>query len=394
MKINYRRFFIFLIILIAAVVLASYMGGPFPYMCLFSMLFYLPFSAVYIFISNYFFRVYQELPSRRVMKNENQPYTLTIENAGIIRINDAELVMEKELTTFDLEPGTFNERSEWKTVIASDRTGSENELGLLEEEKNADSEDKGDKPALNLTPGERVNIHGVISCKYAGIYDVGLISVKFTDPFMLYEASFSGPSSYRVTVMPRITDVANDILDFENMKNSSRIKSAVLREPVPANEIRHYRPGDPLKQIHWKASASAGELISRIPEALDLRKISLILIAEKDTSKKYEPGFIKRRDCFLEFAVSAVYYHVQKGESIQVIYPRGEIKSIQVGSPEGFAKFYEDISKGPFYNKVGDFETIEAQKASMAENDEDAIIITVRESEYGNEHFLGIRNCN
>ncbi len=364
MKVNYKRLFVFLIILIAAVIWASYMGGALPYMCLFSVLFYLPISAVYILISNHFFQVFQELPSRRVMKNEEQPYKLTIENAGPFRINDVQLQTEEELTTTSFK--------------SEDESAAGNEK----------------KPVINLTPGERVLIEGLINCKYAGNYDVGLLRAMFFDPFEIYGASFSIPEPYRVTVMPMITDIANSALDFENLKNSSRIKSLILREPTPGNDMRPYRPGDPIKQIHWKATASAGELITRTPEVLDLKRIALVLIAENGISQKNEPQFIKRRDYFLEFAVSAVYYHAQKGESIHVVYPRGEIKNIQVASLESFSEFYEDISKGPFYNRESDIEKLEKQSESMAENEQDGIIITVRESEYGTEHFLEIRNGN
>ncbi len=364
MKVNYKRLIVFLIILIGAVVWASYMGGALPYMCLFSVLFYLPFSVLYILISNYFFQVFQELPSRRVMKNEEQPYKLTIENAGVFRINDALLQTEDELTTT--------------------RFGEKIESSVNDEKESV----------VNLAPGERIVIEGLVNCKYAGNYDVGLLSIMLFDPFKIYGASFAIPSPYRVTVMPMITDVANSVLDFENLKNSSRIKSLILREPTPGNDMRPYRTGDPIKQIHWKASASAGELISRTPEVLDLRKIALVLIAENATGKKNDPQFIKKRDYFLEFAVSAVYYHAQKGESIHVVYPRGEIKNLQVASLESFAEFYEDISKGPFYNRDSDIEQLAVQSESMAGNEQEGIIITVRESEYGTEHFLEIRNSN
>lgn len=364
MKINYKRLLVFFIILIAAVVWASYMGGALPYMCLFSVLFYLPVSAIYILISNQFFQVYQELPSRRIMKNKEQPYKLTIENGGFLRINDAELLFEDELTI---------------TTIGSNKESS----GALEKQE-----------IVNLTPGERIEIDGILSSMYAGIYDVGLLKIRFFDPFEIYGACFMVPSPYRVTVMPMITDVANSVLDFENLKNSNMIKSLSLREQSAGNDLRPYRVGDPIKNIHWKVSAATGELISRTPELMDLKTISLVLVAENSTDKKNDPDFIKRRDYFLEFAVSAAYYHASKGESIEVVYPRGEIKKAQIGSLESFSDFYEDISKGPFYNREEDVTKISEQSGIMAENEKNGIVITVRESEYGTEHFLEVRNSN
>ncbi len=291
-----------------------------------------------------------------VMKNQEQPFSLTLENGGIIRINDGKLLFES----------VFSE--------------------LLFREK-----DEEDDKIINLAPTERIELKGTATCRYAGTYDIGLKEVSFRDPFGIIEIKLPLPEPYRVTVMPRITDIADSVLNFENLKNSSRLKSTLLKEPTPGNELRPYINGDTIRNIHWKASAAAGELISRTPEPLDLKKISMVLIAEKEVPDRNAPDFIKRRDYFLEFAVSAAYYHAGKGESIQIIYPRGEIKERQVASLDSFSEFYNDISRGPFYNGEEDFNKLNNLSESKLKNEWDSIIITVRESEYGTEDFLDVR---
>ena len=355
MKNKYFKPILFLCILIAVVVWASYTGGPFPYMCLFSLLFYCPFSFFYILISNYYLQNYQELPSRRIMKNEEQPYRLTLENGGFIRINDSSPILESDFSklTFDAKNDDFS--------------------------------------AINLAPSERHVITGTLTCRYAGTYDIGLKEVSYCDPFGIISIPMQIPEPFRVTVMPMITDIADNILNFENLKNSSRLKSYVLKEPIPGNELRPYIIGDSMKSIHWKASASCGELITRTPEVMDLKIVSLILIAEKAEFGKNDPEFIKKRDYFLEFAVSAAYYYAKKGESIRIIYPRGEIKDKQIATLDSFSEFYEDISRGPFYNGDDDYLKLMGMCESMAENERDSIIITVRESEYEKETFLDVR---
>lgn len=291
-----------------------------------------------------------------VMKNQEQPFSLTLENGGIIRINDGRLGFEANFSDLVL----------------------------------ADKEEDTEK-TINLAPTERIVLKGAATCRYAGTYDIGLKEVSFRDPFGIIEVKLPVPEPYRVTVMPRITDIADNVLDFENLKNSSRLKSVLLKEPTPGNELRPYIYGDTIRNIHWKASAAAGELISRIPEPLDLKKITMVLIAENDVPDRNDHDFIKRRDYFLEFAVSAAYYHAVKGESIQIIYPRGEIRDRQVASLDGFSEFYNDISRGPFYNGEGDYNRLKDLSESRLKNELDSIIITVRESEYGTEDFLDVR---
>ena len=291
-----------------------------------------------------------------VMKNQEQPFSLTLENGGVVRINDGTLIFES----------IFSE------LIFEGKTESGGKI-------------------VNLAPTERMELKGTATCRYAGTYDIGLKEVSFKDPFGIMNLKLPVPEPYRVTVMPRITDIADSVLGFENLKNSSRLKSSLLKEPTPGNELRPYIYGDTMRNIHWKASAATGELISRTPEPLDLKKISMVLIAQKDVPDRNEPDYIKRGDYFLEFAVSAAYYHAGKGESIQIIYPRGEIKDRQVASLDSFSEFYNDISRGPFYNGDEEYNKLNNISESKLKNEWDSIIITVRESEYGTENFLDVR---
>ncbi len=360
MKTNFLRLFIYLCLLIAGFVYASNMGGALPYLCLFSLLLYFPVSGIFIFISYQSLRVIQGLSSHRVMKDEDQPFEITLENAFFLPINDMKLIPEDELTEFE-----FYENSD---IIY--RNG----------------------PMISLKPFEKITAKGRVNCRYAGVYDVGILSTVFYDPFGIIGIELPLPTLFEATVIPRITDIANSVLDFENLKNSSRIKSRLIREPIPGNELRPYVMGDPMKNIHWKASAAAGELISRTPEFLDLRKIALILIAQPPASNKNKPEFIKKRDYFLEFAVSCVYYHANKGENIRVVYPRGSIKDVQISTLDEFSKFYDDISRGPFYNRDSGEEYLKEYCEGMASDEQDTIIIIIRESEYRTEGFIEVRN--
>ena len=69
---------------------------------------------------------------------------------------------------------------------------------------------------MNHIQEEKEIVSG-INCLFAGVYDVGIEKVSFTDPFHIFWVSFKIPYSFRVIVRPRITDIAGKALDLENL---------------------------------------------------------------------------------------------------------------------------------------------------------------------------------
>ncbi len=355
MKISPGRFIVFLLVLSGSIAFASVRGGTIPYMCLFTAVLYLPVSLLWMLAGRRYLSAWQETENLRFMKEEEQPFRLVLENDGPVRINDIRLHFDSARSV---------------TVLSDEKEGTR---------------------IWSAVAGERIPIEGKVTAKYAGGYSVGLTDISLSDPFGVFRMVYPVPSPLRVTVMPRITSVADSVLNFENLKNSTRMKSPWLKEPVPGNDIRLYMRGDPLRSIHWKASASAGELMTRVPDNLEVHRIILVLAADPDRSENKTIEAIKRRDYFLEFAVSAAWYHADRAEPLLIIYPRGSIKHTMVITPEDFSDFYEDISRGPFYNKESDINEL-AEYAGRAGADEQGnIVITLREREYPSERFLEIR---
>ena len=160
---------------------------------------------------------------------------------------------------------------------------------------------------------------------------------------------FKVPYSFRAIVSPKITDSANEYLDIENILNSIGSKSEIKTEEIPGNEMREYRPGDPLKAINWKVSARLSKLAVRVPDKLDTRTVTLIMEPSNVPERMQDIEYLKRRDHFLEFCVSAVWYFARRGVPVLIIYPAGKITELQVDSYDSFPQFYNDISGGLSY---------------------------------------------
>ncbi len=104
-----------------------------------------------------------------------------------------------------------------------------------------------------------------VSMPYRGVYPVGITTMRITDVFGLLPMRFDMRKLHfyrqpELTVSPRAeapsalyAEVADEKLFGEQYLLSAESGSSITG-------ARAYRPGDPLKQIHWKKSAAHGEL--------------------------------------------------------------------------------------------------------------------------------------
>ena len=104
-----------------------------------------------------------------------------------------------------------------------------------------------------------------VAMPYRGVYPIGVTTMRITDIFGLLPTRFDMRKLkyYRqpeLTVYPRAeapeslyADMADEKLFGERYLHASESGSSI-------SGARAYRPGDPLKQIHWKKSAQHGEL--------------------------------------------------------------------------------------------------------------------------------------
>lgn len=125
--------------------------------------------------------------------------------------------------------------------------------------------------AFSVLPLQRVVIEEKMALPCRGVYTVGLKTILVYDVFglfrlrMPYEKIAKKPRP-RLTVLPRMIPPAQAPLPvMESPVNFSGAARATEDTSSPADS-RAYRPGDPLKRIHWKLSARQGQLIVKTYE--------------------------------------------------------------------------------------------------------------------------------
>ncbi|WP_026494883.1 DUF58 domain-containing protein [Butyrivibrio sp. WCD3002] len=350
-SVNKKGMIIHLIVVAASLVFASFYGGPVSFAWLYAVLLLVPFSAVYIFLNFRFLRIFQEIEVHKLTRGEDHNYRATIENAGFLPVHNMQMfIYDDRCNLYEIENGQ----------------------------------------SLSLDIHEKKELNSGISCKYAGSYDVGIKRVAFTDPFNIFTAEFDIPYNFRAVVSPQITDVASSALELENLINSTGLKSNKIYEDAPGSDIRSYQKGDALNSINWKVSARLGTLMTRVPDRMEKRRVTILMQAANVPEREQDIEFLKKRDFFLEFAVSAAWHFGEQGVPVRLIYPSGTIIEATVDSYDSFLDFYGQVADGIFYRSDREFEELMNMTEDKRSSDyaQDTRIVIREDPKPGESHFV------
>jgi uncharacterized protein (DUF58 family) len=140
-------------------------------------------------------------------------------------------------------------------------------------------------------PGARPVLRYDLTPERRGIHEVGPLAVEEHDPFRLMGLRHVAGATSRLVVTPRISDLEAE----PGGQVSSEGESERVQRRADGGEddlgTREYRAGDPLRRVHWRATARHGELMVRQEEQrssprsivlLDTRSAGFPLHADDD----------------------------------------------------------------------------------------------------------------
>ncbi|MFV9503625.1 MAG: DUF58 domain-containing protein [Oscillochloridaceae bacterium umkhey_bin13] len=120
-----------------------------------------------------------------------------------------------------------------------------------------------------------------------GAYRIGPVQLRSGDPFGLYTSDGEHELYSTLLVYPQPLPLAELGLPARNPIGDVRA-SALLRDPMRVIGVRDYAPSDPLKDVHWGATARTGTLQSRVYEPTTSRVLTIFL--DLDTFEYYYEG--------------------------------------------------------------------------------------------------------
>ncbi len=110
-----------------------------------------------------------------------------------------------------------------------------------------------------------------------GMFPVGPLSAEFTDPFGLGRARHTVGMIDHLIVAPSPTELPVSTLSGTRGLDGT---AATRRQANPSNDdvmTREYRSGDPMRRVHWAATARHGELMVRQEESVSTPQATIIV---------------------------------------------------------------------------------------------------------------------
>jgi uncharacterized protein (DUF58 family) len=146
-----------------------------------------------------------------------------------------------------------------------------------------------------------------VRCLARGAYRFGPAQIEAGDPFGFYRTIRTITQRTVRVVYPRLMPLDELGLPPRHPLGELRARQ-LIRDPLRTVGVRDYHPEDPLKDVHWTATARAGTLQTRIYETT--AALDLAIFLDLDTFERYWQGIDEEQ---VERLISAAATVAQAG---------------------------------------------------------------------------------
>lgn len=127
---------------------------------------------------------------------------------------------------------------------------------------------------------ERVTWRCRLRCQRRGIYRLGPAVVTSGDPFGFFPCSARLGEMSRLVVYPRLIPLERLGLPAHFPLGDSRARRWIFEDPSRTVGVRDYRPEDPFRRIHWKATARRQHLQVKLQEPTTTLETAIFLAVD------------------------------------------------------------------------------------------------------------------
>ncbi|MCO8124797.1 DUF58 domain-containing protein [Stieleria sp. TO1_6] len=137
---------------------------------------------------------------------------------------------------------------------------------------------EGDRVAvLLLWPGQSSELNYTIRCNRRGYFQIGPTVLETGDLMGLYRRYRVGTTPQYLTVLPKMLEMSDYEIASRRPLGEIRMRDNVMEDPTRLRGIRRWEPGDPMRRVHWAATARTGVLHSKVYEPTSIAGATLVL---------------------------------------------------------------------------------------------------------------------
>lgn len=146
------------------------------------------------------------------------------------------------------------------------------------------------KSIFYLPRMNRLTRHHEVALKRRGVYDAGSVALTAGDLFAITRAERQLEIDCQIVVYPRILS-DDELPDPANRwLGDAVVKRWIMPDPFLTTGIRDYRAGDPMRDVHWRASARTGDLRVKVRDYTSDPKALVILNVQTTSAQWADVG--------------------------------------------------------------------------------------------------------
>lgn len=141
-------------------------------------------------------------------------------------------------------------------------------------------------PSLFLIKGHtKVVRRWKVTCRKRGVYSIDTVVLVSTDLLGRQTVSKTVKTGSQVVVLPKTFELSEEFADSRFLQGDHPVRAQLVPDPFVVSGVREYLPSDPMKNIHWNATAKMGRIMIRNQE-FTTRQCMLVLLNLQ--TKEYE----------------------------------------------------------------------------------------------------------
>ncbi len=150
-----------------------------------------------------------------------------------------------------------------------------------------------------------------------GVYTIGPGQMETGDPFGIFRRTAEVAGRLEIVVYPRIFRPDELELPFLESLGELVSRNSLYDDPTLIAGSREYRSGDPLRRVHWKATARTGNLQVRLHDPSTTAQLMLVL--NLNTFQHVWQGVeLERMEAAIDVAATLAVWGLRRGFAVGV----------------------------------------------------------------------------
>ena len=158
---------------------------------------------------------------------------------------------------------------------------------------------------FTVMPHQQIRRRHRVRFLHRGYYDLGSVSLTAGDMLGLTKAHKIIDLSVPVLVYPRLLDPEDLPVPLSRTLGEIVRRQQLLQDPFLVRGLRPYQPGDPVRDIHWPATARTGEVHVRVHDYTARTRLLVVLNMQSE-ELQWRDQLNEKDTEVVEYAISMV----------------------------------------------------------------------------------------